>query len=154
MNSKKKLPFVIWLIVILLVFLGLGAVAGGSVLMLAPDGSLMGMPVSQLNNSPFTNYFIPGLVLFLCNGIYPFFVACCMMKRPNWKVPSRLNPFKSIHWTWIAILLSGAIVSGWIVMQVIWLGYSSFLQPLYFFYGIIIILLSMLSPVRKYFSLE
>lgn len=154
MKKEIKLPSEVWLIFILLVLLGFGAVAGGGVLMLAPDGSLMGMPVSQLNNSPFTNYYIPGLVLFLCNGIYPFFVTCCIMKRPNWQIPVRLNPFKSMHWTWSAILLSGAIVSGWIVMQVIWLGYSSFLQPLYFFYGIIIILLSLLSPVRKYFSLE
>lgn len=152
MKKEIKLPSEVWLIFILLVLLGFGAVAGGGVLMLAPDGSLMGMPVSLLKNTPFTNFFIPGLVLFLCNGIYPFFVAYWMMKRPNWQTPAHLNPFKSMHWTWTAVLLSGVIVLGWIVMQVIWLGYSSFLQLFYFFYGILLILLCLLPVVRKYFS--
>ena len=53
---------------ILQLFIGLGAVAGGLGLVLEPDGSNLGMPLSMLEHSPFSDFLIPGLVLLLVNG--------------------------------------------------------------------------------------
>lgn len=47
----------------LLVWLGLGALAGGAALVAAPDGSVMHMPLSWLAGSPFPDFFVPGLIL-------------------------------------------------------------------------------------------
>ncbi|MBN1537304.1 MAG: hypothetical protein JW908_11275 [Anaerolineales bacterium] len=153
MKHRKKRPVMVIILIVLLIFLGIGAVGGGLGFMLAPDGSFMGMPLENLKRTPFSNYFIPGVVLFLCNGVYPFFVAYCIIKRLDWKLATQLNPFKAQHWTWSASLLSGVIVMIWIAVQVSWLGYSSFLQPLYFIYGLVIIGITLLPTVRRYFSL-
>ena len=46
------------LLIALLAFLGLGAIGGGAVLIISPSGKLMGMPLSILNPSPFTDFLI------------------------------------------------------------------------------------------------
>jgi hypothetical protein len=66
-----KRPLETWILVALLVMLAINAFYGGVSLMLAPDGSLLGMKPGWLNNSPFSNYFIPGLLLLIFNGILP-----------------------------------------------------------------------------------
>lgn len=53
---------------ILQLFIGLGAVAGGLGLVLESDGSNLGMPLSMLEHSPFSDFLIPGLVLLIVNG--------------------------------------------------------------------------------------
>jgi hypothetical protein len=50
-------------LVILNAFLALTAIGGGALLMAAPDGSLLDMPVEMLSKTPFKNFFIPGRCL-------------------------------------------------------------------------------------------
>ncbi len=50
-------------------FIGVGALAGGLMLMLEPSGSGMGFPVELLQGSPFPDYRIPGVFLFTVNGL-------------------------------------------------------------------------------------
>lgn len=49
-------------------FVGIGALFGGCAAMLNPNGP-MGISVELLENSPFDNYFIPGLILFTVIGL-------------------------------------------------------------------------------------
>ena len=49
-------------------FVGLGAVVGGLAAIINPQEPL-GMPVELLNNSPFNNYLIPGIILFTIIGL-------------------------------------------------------------------------------------
>lgn len=53
----------------LLSFLGLGAIFGGGVLIISPSGKMFGMPLSMLDNSPFNNFLIPGIILFSLLGL-------------------------------------------------------------------------------------
>lgn len=48
---------------IVLAYEGAGALLGGSLLILAPNGSLMNMPVEIMHNS-FSDFLIPGIILF------------------------------------------------------------------------------------------
>lgn len=50
-------------------FLALNAMAGGMLLMLAPDGSLLQLPSSFLRTHLFSDYFWPGLILFTVLGL-------------------------------------------------------------------------------------
>jgi hypothetical protein len=50
--------------VVLEVLLSIGALGGGLVLMIAPRGEIMPLPLSALAGSPFDTYFVPGLILF------------------------------------------------------------------------------------------
>jgi hypothetical protein len=59
-----KRPFLLYLLFMPHLFLGISATAGGGLLLLKPDGSLLGMDPGWLNHSPFNTYLIPGLILF------------------------------------------------------------------------------------------
>jgi len=151
-NNTNTRPFTVWLLIILQILLGLGALGGGGTLILAPDGRLMQMPVSLLKDTPFTDYLIPGALLFTFVGLYPMAAAYSLWKRPVWRWPDMLNPFKRIHWAWAGSLAAGAAVIVWITVQVLLIGYGSFLQPFYLGWGIVIIGVTLLPDTRRYYT--
>ena len=151
-DSVNRRPATVWALIVLHLLLGLGAVASGGMLLAAPDGHLMQMPLSMLEHSPFPSFLIPGVILFTLLGIYPLCVAYGLWKRPGWRWPDRLNPFKGIHWSWAGSLAAGVIVVIWIVVEVIMLRSFVFLQILCLVWGIVLILVTLLPAVRRYYA--
>jgi hypothetical protein len=111
MNKVKVLSFSIgaWL-----AFIGLSAVVSGAGLIVNPEGG-MGLAVSQLKNTPFSNYLIPGIVLLVVNGAASLAVS--------------VMAFRIHRYTGVGTLILGALLIVWIVFQVHWIGWSSWLQP-------------------------
>ncbi len=56
----------------LLGFLGLGAIGGGLTLIISPSGALIGMPLSMLDESPFTSFLLPGVFYSWFLGLFRF----------------------------------------------------------------------------------
>jgi hypothetical protein len=50
-------------LVVLLVFWGLGAIGGGVFLAKAPDGSAIGFELDLLDGTPFPDFLLPGIIL-------------------------------------------------------------------------------------------
>lgn len=150
-NKSNSRPFIVWLLILLQVLLGLGALAGGGAFILAPDGSLLQMPISFLDTSPFPDFLIPGLILFTFVGIYPLAVAYSLWKLPAWHWPDALNPFKQIHWSWAASLAAGVIVMLWIAVELVWVPYG-LIHLIYIGWGLLLLALTLLPSVRRYFS--
>jgi hypothetical protein len=142
-------PVLVWALIILQALLGIGALASGGLLMLGPDGSLMHMPLSLIQKSPFSNFFIPGLVLFTFLGIYPAGIAYGIWKKPAWKWPDAINPFKQYHWSWAGSLAVAAIVVTWLSVELIWVQWS-ILHGIYYVWSGLIILITILPVVRLY----
>lgn len=69
--------------IILHFFVGLGGMAGGLAAILEPDAP-MGMPSSALVNSPFTNFLIPGLLLFFFIGVGNVLSGFLYFTRKRW----------------------------------------------------------------------
>lgn len=90
---------------ILLSFNGVGAIYGGWSLISYPDGSSIGLSLSLLVHTPFSDYIIPGIVLFVMNGLLSL-VALGMLisKRKNY---------------WVYVLGEGVILFGWLVIQIL-----------------------------------
>ena len=109
--------------IIMQVFNGLSALAGGFGLMGDPSGKSLQMDASMLSGSPFESFLIPGIVLFTVNGIGNATGAILSLTRYKYAA-------------WIAALF-GLVLMIWIISQVAWMGYMSFLQPLYFTTGLI-----------------
>jgi hypothetical protein len=63
------------------IVVGLGAVGGGALMMLAPDGHLLGMTTSQLSSTPFGDYVLPGIGLFTAIGLGMLLVATATLYR-------------------------------------------------------------------------
>ncbi len=105
------------------VFIGLSGVAGGVGLVLEPSGANLRMSVELLSESPFSDYLIPGIFLLVVNGIGSL-------------TGGVLSFFRYLHAGAIATAL-GAFLMMWIVAQVWWIGLTHWLQPLYFVFGIV-----------------
>jgi hypothetical protein len=85
------------------------------------------MPIEWLVGTPFSNYLVPGLVLFIFNGLGNL-------------TGGILTSLKLRHSPEVAIFF-GIIMMIWIISQIGWFGYQSFLQPLYFTTGLAQVLL-------------
>ncbi|OGO34104.1 MAG: hypothetical protein A2W35_14255 [Chloroflexi bacterium RBG_16_57_11] len=142
----------VWLLIVLQFLLGLGALAGGAALVMASDGSILQMPLSSLEHSPFPNYLIPGVILFILLGVYPLVVAYSLWQQPAWRWPEALNPIKDKHWSWVASLSVGVILVIWITVQVLLIRSIASLHVLYFIWGWVLILLTLNKSVRGYCS--
>jgi hypothetical protein len=108
----------------LLVFLGIGALAGGASLVAKPDGSVMQFPLSLLAGSPFADYYVPGLILGGLFGLGSFAVA--VMGLRSW----RIAPF-------LAFAI-GCAQMIWIVVELAIIKELSFLHPTMFLIGLAI----------------
>lgn len=81
----------------LLGFLGLGAIGGGGVFIISPSGKLFGMPLSMLDKSPFTNFLIPGIILFTVLGLIPCGLVVALLNKPASKWAERFNSYPDMH---------------------------------------------------------
>ena len=109
-------------------FVALGAIPAGYLLLAKPGGQGLGMSVAILANSPFKDFFIPGIVLFTVNGLCNLFSAF-------------LSFLKFIYAPALGIMLGSALII-WIIVQSYYIGISHFLQPTFIAIGIIEIFLS------------
>ena len=75
----------------LLGFLGLGAIGGGLTVIISPSGALVGMPLSMLDESPFTSFLLPGVFLFLVLGLVPFLLIFALLRILECKFADRFN---------------------------------------------------------------
>ena len=104
------------------IFIGVGAIAGGIGLVADPQGHNVGMSLEALRGSPFSDYFIPGLVLLTVNGIGHLVGAWLSVKKNRFAGKAGVG--------------LGVFLMCWIIAQVYWIGYLHWLQPLYFGLGV------------------
>src|SRR5210317_1902855 len=124
MNFKRRL--LTYSLGVFQAFIGITAIAGGFRLVSNPNGT-PDIPIEWLNSAPFTNYLIPGLVLLIVigfgnvlGGIFSF-----LSKRYAGGIAAILGTFLILFMT----------------IEVWCIGLRTFLQPLYFILGAIVIAL-------------
>lgn len=88
-----------------------------------PTGGSLHMQLEWLHRTPFENFLIPGILLFLFIGIVNAIGAYFTFRKNNRRPQPGFG--------------SGLILMGWIISQVALIGYKDFLQPLYFMTGLI-----------------
>ncbi|MES2766509.1 MAG: hypothetical protein V4642_11600 [Bacteroidota bacterium] len=106
--------------IFLLVFNGVSALAGGYGLMSDPTGMHVGIPLNYLSLTPFTDFFIPGLLLFCSLGVMSLLVASAAMRS------SKYSPYY--------IVFQGGVCMIWIIAQMILVRE---LHSLHLLYGLI-----------------
>lgn len=146
-----KRPFLLYLLCAAHILLGLSATAGGGMLFLRPDGSLLGMEPEWLDPSPFSTYLIPGLLLFTVVGLFPLVTVAGLLAKPDWSWANTLNIYSNRHWAWAYSLYSGIIVITWITVQLMMTQYF-WLQPVMIFTGLFIIVLTLAPAVMMEFE--
>ncbi|MEZ4369684.1 MAG: hypothetical protein R3B07_02635 [Polyangiaceae bacterium] len=94
-----------------LCFVALNAIGGGIYGLMGARG----LSKELLEQTPFESFFVPSLVLLLVVG-----GSALLAAGAGWR--------KAMH-TRALSTLAAAILTGWILAQVAWIGYVSWLQP-------------------------
>jgi hypothetical protein len=146
-------PPEVYVLLFLHLLLGLNALAGGTMLIVDPQGELLGMPIEWLERTPFKTYLIPGIILLVFNGIFPFFILYGLLTKPSWTWAEAINIYRDKFWAWTYSLFSGIIVIIWIIVQQC-LTHYFWLQPALISLGLLIIIFTMLPRVLQFYSVE
>jgi len=113
------------LIVAVLVVNGATATYSGVNLMICPDGSSLNLSHHLLDLTPFESFFIPGLLLFLFNGV------------------SSVSIFVAFYYddkNTAAVKLQGMMILCFIIVQVILTGVLMPLHIVYGMFGLLIVI--------------
>ena len=122
--------------IILLAFNGIGALYGGGMLIYDPSGELLGLPLEILKHAPFSDFLLPGLILFIIIGLGSI-VSCIVtiMKKRNY-------PF--------LIIFSGIALTIWIGIQMLMLQGVHWAHILYGLIGVVLIFLGVILRKKEY----
>ena len=86
----------------------------------------MQIPLRLIKNSPFSDYFIPGMVLFGVIGIFSLMITAFILFK--WRHHGSL------------VILQGCIIVIWIIAQILFLSVIFWMQFLFAGIGILLIL--------------
>jgi hypothetical protein len=136
------------ILIFLLAFLGLGALGGGGVFILSPSGEMMGMPVKIIQSSPFSNFLIPGIILFVVLGLMPILLIYALIQKPKWRFPEFFNFFNDMHWAWTYTIYSAFALIIWIQTEEIYLKSVHWSHSLYMGIALMILFVTLLPQIR------
>jgi len=131
MDSKLRIASIFLLLVI-----GFAAIYGGWMLIVDPSGQKLQIPLDPLEKTPFNNYMIPGVVLFVVIGIFSLLTVIFTI-------------IKIKYYAWL-IILQGCFLIGWLTIELLF--NKDFFSPVlhYPLYAIGILLLIIGCRERKY----
>jgi hypothetical protein len=105
------------------IFVGLSSAVSGMLLILYPSGAIFQTPADMLKGSPFQNFLVPGIILFLVNGIGQ--LAACLLTVRKHPLAGYVG----------AVFGIGLII--WIFVQANMIGGRNILQYSYFTIGVL-----------------
>ena len=119
------------------------------VFIISPDGVLMGMPLSVLNHSPFRNFLVPGIILFVVLGVAPGTLIVALVKKPASNWAELFNFYPDMHWSWTYSIYVAFALIIWIQVQMVFLQAVHWLHTFYLFYAVAILFVALLPDVRN-----
>jgi len=132
--------------------LGLGAIVGGVILIMDPSGSMVNLPESLLEHSPFASFLFPGIILLLVLGVMPIMIAISLIRYVHWGLGERLNLYSDRYWAWTFSLYTGFALIIWIMVQVYWIQDVSLIHLVYFAWGVGIQVVTLLPGIQGKYS--
>jgi hypothetical protein len=141
------------ILIALLLFLGVSAIGGGGALIISPSGKLLGgLPLSILAHSPFSDFFVPGIILFTILGLFPCCISYALIKKPNNRIAEYFNLFKDMYWGWTYSIYTAFALIIWIQVETIYIQGTGWLQTFYMLYSIPLIFAALLPQVKNYYK--
>lgn len=113
--------------IVLLAVVGLNAAVAGILFIAEPSGAAMGMSTGYLKQAPFRSYLIPGIILLMTQGVSALLVMIGILRRYN-----RAG---------LLVMAQGALLAGWIVIQMIMVRDMNGLQVAMLLTGMLLMIL-------------
>lgn len=108
----------------LLAFVALNAFGGG----IYGVGGAEGVSTEWLEETPFRDYVIPSMILFVAVGGSSLVAAIAVFRRATWARQAAFG--------------AGVVLLVWIAVQVALIGYRLWLQPAFFGIGLVVLVLA------------
>jgi len=105
------------------ILVAIGALVSGAMLIVAPSGALLQAPPDMLAGSPFHDFLIPGMILFLVNGVGQLVAGVLTLRHHRWS-------------GYIGAVFGFGLMI-WIFVQVNMIGGGHWLQYTYFTAGVV-----------------
>jgi uncharacterized membrane protein YfcA len=102
-----------------------------------------------LSRSPFADFRVPGVLLFVFIGLFPIIAAYALWRGPDWRWADALNPFKQLHWSWAASIGAGVGLVVWITVQVQWITFGV-LHGICLAWGGFVIVITLRRGIRQH----
>ena len=150
-NTKASRPLCAWILIVLQFFIGAAALICGAMFFLAPDGHLMQMPVTFLKGSPFNDFLIPGIILFVFVGIFPVLVGVGLVKKSTLAGYERLESLQELLLGLDSVLGSRPYHPDLDYKRNIDVGVYQLSSAVYYGLGLALILLTLLPGVRRWY---
>ena len=98
-------PAILWVLLAVLGQLAVRAAIGGVALLMAPSGEIVGFSSTPLDRTPFGDFLVPGIILFVVFGFVPA-VVCYALYTRRW-------------WGWITSVGVAVAMLVWLLVEVI-----------------------------------
>ena len=106
-----------YILLFLIFFQIISAVPAGFILIGDSSGANLGFTLELLKHSPFSNFMIPGLFLFIVLGLFPILIFYGLIKKFEFKLAEKININKEFHWSWTFSYYLGLTLILWINFQ-------------------------------------
>ncbi len=135
-EASSNLQSIAWSVsIILLLVVGFSASGGGAALVMDPSGKSIGLPAEGLRDTMFSDFQLPGLILFFAVGLLSLMASVItMLKKPIYPT---------------LVFCQGSILTGWILVQVYLLPESHYLQLIFFIIGLLLMLLGNFQKSKR-----
>ncbi|MBT8307709.1 MAG: hypothetical protein KJN85_12285 [Maribacter sp.] len=143
-----------YLLMVLIAFQIISAIPAGWAMFTDPSGMKLGIPLDVLELSPFPDFLIPGLFLFIFLGLLPVFILYGLITRKDLKWAQPINLYKNQHWSLTFAYYLGLLLVLWINMQLLFIQKYFFLQVVFSLLGIVIVFLTHLPKTKQYYTLR
>jgi hypothetical protein len=115
------------LLFILIFFIAITSTPSGILMITDPGGGILRLPLSLLKATPFKNFMVPGILLTFVGGVNLVALYYNIRQHPK-------------RYSWA--ITGGALITGWILAQLILIQAFYTLHIFYLVIGIFIILIS------------
>lgn len=134
-SGRRGRPLALWVLLGLHGFLGVRGVLGGGQFILDPSGDIIGLSTALLAGTPFRDFLLPGLVLFVALGAAPLAVAYGLLRD------------RRLAWT--ASVAVSLFLVAWVVAEGVFVGFGRRLQYPNLVQGVVMLLLTLTPSVRR-----
>ncbi len=153
-SNKQRPLFPLLLLSVCLLFLGVNGLIDSYLMLSNLNDTVMGMPLSYLEQTPFDSWFIPGLCLLFIWGIGSFVILLGLWLRPDWSVFRVFTSWTHEHWAWALSILLGIGLLIWLTVQVFTLPSLAIIQLILATLAIVLVAIPFLPSMRQYYQLR
>jgi hypothetical protein len=149
-SYDRHRPLVLWPLVGLMLFLSIGGFIGGISFVTDPTGAGIGARLSWLEETPVSDFLLPGLFLLFVFGFGTLLLVIGLVWRSSPWVLRRVDAWIGFHWSWAATILVGLLLVGWILYEFTIFSDRMALQPILLAVGVLMAAIPLLPSMRGY----